>query len=53
MYFVYFAEPKLSTTTEFDDYTDGDASSTNVEIPTTTEPYLLTTLPSNDVKGNE
>ena len=53
MYFVYFAEQQISTTTEFNDYTDGDASSTKVEIPTTTESYLLTILPSDDVKGNE
>ena len=42
---MYFAEPKISTATEFNDYTDGYDSITHDSI--------LTTLPSNDDKGNK
>ena len=47
---MYFAESNISTTTE---NTDGDDSSTTLKIATTTEPYLLTTIPSDDGKVNK
>ena len=47
---MYFAESNISTTTE---NTDGYDSITTLEIATTTETDLLTTLPSDDGKGNK